>query len=593
MSLSPSLKVEQDVLFPFIVNEINHLHYREKLPLSRFAVLVRDRFQGARLKSFLKKSHISFTSTRPESLQGLDSVVQFLQIYLATLYFHKSIYIQNLKVNSLLNWPLDLFEPQNFASLTGYFSSLQETLLERGFLAFYDQLTHQQGILEESFYQRLLSTEEGIYLYQELEQIKDLLLQKEIEGSDAYQLLHFLDDLSKIEALPEKTYPLRQNIEQEGVQLLTLHMSKGLEFDVVFALGLVNQVKVKEDLILHKTNKLSPITSLPEQDYIEHLQELNAEKLRTLYVALTRAKQRLYIPCVFSNREPLLGQSSPMDLFLQSMNLDLYSLKAFISQQSDMSFTHCEDQIDVQSFFTKSHPNLVAPTKTDISFVKRFKHSFTSLSSPSTFAISEVKAPHDFEWEEKNIHTMPAGAFTGSMIHKIMEEISFDAPLDLEIFLSKTPFEPWKEVIEELVGKLVQTPLQIKGKTFALKELKKGQIQKEVEFLYPVKEKFQIEELQLQGSFLHGFMDLVFIHEGMYYLIDYKTNWLGEKASSYFELRSAMEDHNYMLQAQIYQEALKKYISVFEARSFEECFGGVIYWFVRGIDHTNKGLFVL
>jgi exodeoxyribonuclease V beta subunit len=61
---------------------------------------------------------------------------------------------------------------------------------------------------------------------------------------------------------------------------------------------------------------------------------------------------------------------------------------------------------------------------------------------------------------------------------------------------------------------------------------------------------------------LKGFIDLVFRHEGRYYLLDYKSNWLGESSEAYTQqaMASAMQMHRYDLQYQLYTLALHRYL---------------------------------
>jgi exodeoxyribonuclease V beta subunit len=48
-----------------------------------------------------------------------------------------------------------------------------------------------------------------------------------------------------------------------------------------------------------------------------------------------------------------------------------------------------------------------------------------------------------------------------------------------------------------------------------------------------------------------------------------------------------MESHEYFLQATIYAEALKRYLTIIEEKSFKDIFGGAIYIFVRGLDASG------
>jgi exodeoxyribonuclease V beta subunit len=100
---------------------------------------------------------------------------------------------------------------------------------------------------------------------------------------------------------------------------------------------------------------------------------------------------------------------------------------------------------------------------------------------------------------------------------------------------------------------------------------------------------------QVQGM-LKGFIDLVFRHEGRYYLLDYKSNWLGENSEAYTQqaMASAMQMHRYDLQYQLYTLALHRYLRhrIADYR-YEEHFGGVIYLFLRGVDAADprSGIF--
>ena len=88
-------------------------------------------------------------------------------------------------------------------------------------------------------------------------------------------------------------------------------------------------------------------------------------------------------------------------------------------------------------------------------------------------------------------------------------------------------------------------------------------------------------------GFLRGFVDLVVEHAGRWYVVDYKSNWLGPAAHDYGPkaLDTAMRDGGYTLQSLIYLVALHRYLSVrLAGYEYERHLGGAFYLFVRGID---------
>ncbi len=87
-------------------------------------------------------------------------------------------------------------------------------------------------------------------------------------------------------------------------------------------------------------------------------------------------------------------------------------------------------------------------------------------------------------------------------------------------------------------------------------------------------------------GFLRGFIDLVFLADQRLYVVDYKSNFLGETYADYAPryLQYAMEDHHYLLQGLLYAVAVHRYgqqrISGYR---YDAHFGGVIYAFLRGV----------
>ena len=105
-----------------------------------------------------------------------------------------------------------------------------------------------------------------------------------------------------------------------------------------------------------------------------------------------------------------------------------------------------------------------------------------------------------------------------------------------------------------------------------------------------------LPERELHGM-LMGFADLVFSHEGRYWVLDYKTNHLGVEAAGYTPdaLARAMLEHRYDVQAALYLLALHRLLKsrLGDAYDPAEQLGGALYFFMRGIDGEAAGMHVL
>jgi exodeoxyribonuclease V beta subunit len=85
---------------------------------------------------------------------------------------------------------------------------------------------------------------------------------------------------------------------------------------------------------------------------------------------------------------------------------------------------------------------------------------------------------------------------------------------------------------------------------------------------------------------MNGLMDMFFEHNGKYYILDWKSNFLGDSLDNYnpTELNEAMNESNYHLQYMLYTLAAKKFLnSRLPDFNYEQHFGGVIYVFLRGV----------
>ncbi len=100
------------------------------------------------------------------------------------------------------------------------------------------------------------------------------------------------------------------------------------------------------------------------------------------------------------------------------------------------------------------------------------------------------------------------------------------------------------------------------------------------------------------SGMMHGFIDLIFEHQGKYYLCDYKSSHLGHSYQDYHftALLDNIEANYYDLQYLIYSLALHRYLKqTLEYYDFNQHFGGVYYLYLRGmtasIEHQGSGVY--
>ncbi len=88
------------------------------------------------------------------------------------------------------------------------------------------------------------------------------------------------------------------------------------------------------------------------------------------------------------------------------------------------------------------------------------------------------------------------------------------------------------------------------------------------------------------AGYLRGYIDLLFRHDGRYYVVDYKSNHLGPDAADYMPARlvPAMAVHDYYLQYLFYVVAVHCHLQQrLAGYDYAEHFGGVYYLFLRGM----------
>jgi exodeoxyribonuclease V beta subunit len=99
--------------------------------------------------------------------------------------------------------------------------------------------------------------------------------------------------------------------------------------------------------------------------------------------------------------------------------------------------------------------------------------------------------------------------------------------------------------------------------------------------------------LRLNGLF-KGFIDLVFSHQGRYYLLDYKSNYLGDLPEDYRSEQVAKNllSHRYDVQYALYLLALHRLLrSRLADYDYDLHIGGAVYLYLRGRSLPDTGVF--
>ena len=107
------------------------------------------------------------------------------------------------------------------------------------------------------------------------------------------------------------------------------------------------------------------------------------------------------------------------------------------------------------------------------------------------------------------------------------------------------------------------------------------------------RERPALPERELRGM-LMGFADLVFEQGGRYWVLDYKSNHLGDSGAAYTAdtLDAALAAHRYDVQAALYLLALHRLLRARLGAAYtpQQHLGGALFWFLRGIDGPQAGL---
>ena len=221
----------------------------------------------------------------------------------------------------------------------------------------------------------------------------------------------------------------------------------------------------------------------------------------------------------------------------------------------------------------------------------------------------------ELEEDGPTVFTFPSGGRSGRCLHEIFERRLGDPDpgaleRTCENALARYGFQDkWLPVARTLVENGLETPLMPPGEAggvFRLSDLERPIV--ELEFHLPVQGLRRAElahcleehgyEHRLAGGdgaidgFLHGFIDLAAQHDGRWYVMDYKSNWLGADLAAYSDraIARAMGHHGYHLQYLLYLTALHRLLRLrLPDYDYDRDIGGAFYLFLRGMRPNAPG----
>lgn len=625
----------------------NALIRGRELEAGDIAVLVSNHYQAEEIKQRLKKAGIdSVTYSRQKVFESaearrLESVIS------AVLDPYNRGAVNNALVSGF--WGQNLNKIYEFSIEGDQRRELLEELQELGEIwsrdGFYPMF--RKLLFSDEKISNLAQFSNSERILTNLYQLADISAKAEKEGKLDPHSLHswFVKEMSDPDKDEEKTLLLES--DQNLVKISTIHNSKGLEFPVVFCPTLwdVKSGYRKNLLTEYHDKNGDPVIRYDQQsdergkaaDFLKNIEDV-AEEVRKYYVAVTRANYLCVIP--WANHDAslrsglissLIGAQEVKEIIKNKSKL---KPKAVYSDQTILNFfqevnnraggaldlviVETSESVEKSGREKWSQPSVLhfksynGRKELDI---KRRIESFSSLASrdaepgePDYDQVMEsyLTAVHQQQKASGNqsIFAFPRGATAGTAIHKLFEDRSFwfgsalndDHTILIEKILSQYQIDKkWGEVIQQMIRDVVSA--EIPGMDLA--KIKKEDQLREMEFHFRARQSSLQNILKIirstgdipvsanhLKSYLTGFIDLVVRQNGKYYILDYKSNYLGDSIEDYREERLGEEIYNasYDVQYHLYTVALWRYLKARIAHfSYETDFGGVAYLFIRGM----------
>ncbi|WP_313222994.1 exodeoxyribonuclease V subunit beta [Stutzerimonas nitrititolerans] len=519
----------------------------------------------------------------------------------------------------------------------------------QGVLPMLRQLLHDFGLP-----QRLMQRSDGERALTNLLHLAELLQQAAAELDGEQALIRHLAALLAGEGAAAEEQVLRLESDAALVRVVTIHKSKGLEYPLVF-LPFICSFRPAEGgrpLQLQDGDSRRLVLEPDEEDIERADRERLGEDLRLLYVALTRARHACWLGIADLKKGNakasllhrsalgyLLGGGQPLSAsgllasWLEPLEKPGECLLLPAPQASDSSYR--------EATLEQAEPSWPTPARRAAEhwWIASYSALRTGDSLESPIERFDDAAPEnpaaqkaaDDERESVpvvgpvglagSLHLFPRGPNPGTFLHGLLEMAGRDGfaqvasdPAALREQIARRcqrrGLDAWIEPLNSWLGSLLTTPLKLEGDArVSLAEL--TVYQPELEFWFETQrvDVRQIDALvqrhvlpgvprpallpdRLNGMF-KGFIDLVFEHQGRYYVVDYKSNWLGEGDAAYTDeaMQATVASHRYDLQYVLYLLALHRQLQLrLPDYDYERHVGGALYLFLRGSRAPGQGI---
>ena len=446
--------------------------------------------------------------------------------------------------------------------------------------------------------------------------LTDLL--HDAETRDRLSRRGLLDWFAHFKAQPKRggeTAQLRLESDEDLVKVVTIHRAKGLEFPIVFCpfAWWGPQPRTNATAQYYDSESNEPALDLqPSLDALEReRQEEFADEVRLLYVALTRAKYRCEVTWGSAND----SERAPLAWLLPTSFDDFASrspetISVQVATSADKATTVRDPDLGNETLRARELNRPLGGT--------RQLTSYSALTAGAPAPGEAIDEP-DHDADEPLVETpaepavdvfgFPAGSRPGNCLHEVLERHVENG--DLEAIcreaLARHGIEAkWLPVAQSMAYDAWHAPLGTVEPAFRLADVE--QPVAEMEFHLPVQRfrRAQLAEIleqhgyecripegdQAINGFLHGFIDMVAQHNGRWYVLDYKSNWLGANIAAYNaeSIRASMRHHGYHLQYLLYLTALDRLLRVrLPDYDYDRHIGGACYLFLRAMHPDAPG----